>query len=492
MNTLAIILWLVAAPTEHIRCAEYVARINAAGERAGALIADGLAGDDPAAQSAAMQAAHDFYDTRRLAALLPTVSPPVQVALLGLLARRGDPVAMPSVVALARSANTEVRAAALRALGPLGDASVVRLLAEAAANGETAARQALLELRRGDVGAAMVAEWASPPLQKELARALAQRAEPATVGPMMKLYLETGNETLREALRQVCQRSRSAAEPVLAALTEGNAGALLPVCGGLVDPRVRVVLRRVGGRALCGTKDPELVPELIELARVSDDAAVRALAFRAAARLSKGAASFRQLLALAKGPEEKRLVLAGLAALRDAEALKMALSLCEDVEVGAEAAEAARQLREALAKPEWLTNWEVAGPYRQEGKNFSQLFEIVFPPETEEVGAVRWKVLPAESPVDLQKALGDGEQCVAYARTRVLSDKEQPARLEIGSDDGVKVWWNGQPVFARNVARLLTPGEEKVNVTLRPGVNTLMLKITQNNLGWAFCVRLVK
>lgn len=348
MNALAFILLLAASEPEHIRSMEYVARINGNG----ALIAEGITSNDPAAQSAALQAAHDFKDTAMLAGLLAKVSPTMQISLVGLLARRGDPVAMPAVAALARSADADVRAAALRALGPLGDASVVRLLAEAAVNGEKAARQSLLELHRGDVAGAMLSELSSAKLQAEVARALAQRAEPTAVAAMVKLYLDTKSDVLREALSTVCQRSKSAAEPVLNALAAGNAEALLPVCGELVDPRVRAALRAAGGRALCATRDPELVPDLIAVARDNSDASLRVLAFRSAARLARDAETFKQLLMLAKRPEEKKLVLAGLAGLSNQAALDVVSSLLNDADVRAEATQATREIQAAMGGKE--------------------------------------------------------------------------------------------------------------------------------------------
>ena len=93
--------------------------------------------------------------------------------------------------------------------------------------------------------------------------------------------------------------------------------------------------------------------------------------------------------------------------------------------------------------------------------------------------------------MDLLKPIG-GEQCVAYVRTYAYSPQEQPARLELGTDDGVKVWLNGVLVHAYNVARPLQIGSDKVNVNLKTGWNTLVMKITQNNLGWEFCARVVQ
>jgi hypothetical protein len=122
---------------------------------------------------------------------------------------------------------------------------------------------------------------------------------------------------------------------------------------------------------------------------------------------------------------------------------------------------------------------------------------MVFPPETASAGGVKWQALPLgpdpKRPwvMDLLKALG-GDQRVGYARTWVHCDEEQPARLELGTDDGVKVWFNHSVVHTNNVFRGLQPGSDKVKVTLVPGWNPLLLKVTQLNQGWAFCARFVK
>jgi hypothetical protein len=92
--------------------------------------------------------------------------------------------------------------------------------------------------------------------------------------------------------------------------------------------------------------------------------------------------------------------------------------------------------------------------------------------------------------INLASIIG-GNDCAAYLRTNVWSAKEQEAILELGSDDGVKVWLNGQLVHANNVMRGIGPGQDKVKVTLKQGWNTLMLKVTQGGGDWAACVRLV-
>ena len=91
--------------------------------------------------------------------------------------------------------------------------------------------------------------------------------------------------------------------------------------------------------------------------------------------------------------------------------------------------------------------------------------------------------------VDLQSLIG-GDDCAAYLRNNIWSDKPQEAVLELGSDDGVKVWLNGELVHSNNVMRGVKPGEDKVKVNLKRQWNELLLKVTNGAGGWGASVRL--
>jgi len=90
--------------------------------------------------------------------------------------------------------------------------------------------------------------------------------------------------------------------------------------------------------------------------------------------------------------------------------------------------------------------------------------------------------------VDLKKAIG-GDQCVAYIRTYVWSQKAQAARLDAGSDDGVKVWLNDELIHMKNVSRGVEPGADKITVRLKEGMNALLMKISQGSGGWGACAQ---
>ena len=232
------------------------------------------------------------------------------------------------------------------------------------------------------------------------------------------------------------------------------------------------------------------------------------------------------------GSDEKKLVLGGLAGVRHPGALRIIMDHIDDPAVKdeavvaamgvaqaiagarpADAKEAAQKIEKKAASPElrnqagnlikavngfddFIVAWQVAGPYTQGNRNHSQLFDIVFAPETA-ASDVKWSLMPAGTDpkrpwiLDLLK-LYPGDSRAAYVRTWIHSEKKQAVVLEMGSDDGVKAWLNGKLIHANSVARAAVPGSDKAHITLEQGANRLMLKITQNVGPWEFCVRMRK
>jgi len=91
--------------------------------------------------------------------------------------------------------------------------------------------------------------------------------------------------------------------------------------------------------------------------------------------------------------------------------------------------------------------------------------------------------------VDLADVVG-GDHCVVYLKTRVYVPKEQPVLLDIGTDDGIKLWVNGEQVHANNAVRGLVPDQDRAVARLRQGWNDFLAKITQHTLGCGACIRL--
>ncbi len=534
--------------------------------------------------------------TKAFAGLLKRVSPDTKARLIQALAARGDAEALDAIKNAVGGDNEAVRVAALKALGTLGDASVVPTLAlkaaEASDEEQEAARASLARLKGSQVnevilqqieesGAAVSVELIgaleergaadTAPTMLELGKnaesedvrataidALGSLAGKDMLGDVVDLIRNARNESImqagRNALVAMCERvgdRESCARVVVAGLKDAGveaSSALLSVCGRLGGPRALRALRNATEsdepsvkdaaiRALAGTSDPRAAEHLLEIARETSSARHRALCLRGYVRLVAAredidlvakARKYRQAMELANRTAERRLVLSQLPQVPTTATLEMAEKCLEDEELKEEAAMAMvgiaeglassnrkaavgaikdvlevsrndavkKRAREALDEVQkyagYIQDWLLAGPYTEKGKGDSELFDTVFPPEKEDAG-VDWRRIHLSGAehivVDLDERLG-GKDRVAYLRADVWSKSERKARLELGSDDGIKAWLNGSVVHANNTNRGISPGQDQANVTLEKGWNTLLLKITQGGGNWAASARL--
>ena len=147
----------------------------------------------------------------------------------------------------------------------------------------------------------------------------------------------------------------------------------------------------------------------------------------------------------------------------------------------------------------YIRTWLLLGPFPNAD---DKGFDTAFPPEGEAVdlrkaytgtrGPVRWRRHTApENAVRLHLLLEPSEDVVAYAVCWVHSPRSRAASLELGSDDGCKVWVNRKAVFALHEERAATPRQNIVPIHLRRGANELLLKIEQGKADWEFYVELV-
>jgi HEAT repeat protein len=326
---------------------------------------------------------------------------------------------------------------------------------------------------------------------------------------------------------------------------------LLRVLGRIGDDSALPTLRTALGsreadihdaaiRALSDWPTSEPVGDLLKVAQTAESPRYRILALRGFVRLlgleSERSADetvdlYKKAMELAGEAAEKKRVLSGLAATKSLAALNMAAEYLDDLALHMEAESAAVQIaqatcgtdpqrtKEVLEKvvqatkqealrqqareilnqierfDDFIVAWRVSGPYTKDVQ-VRELFDVAFGPE-QEGQEVQWRPISAgtnsQQPwlVELDKdpALA-GDNRVAYLYTRIWSPKGQKARLELGSDDGVKVWLNGQLVHANNVERGAEPGQDRADVTLIEGRNLVLVKLTQGGGQWALCMRL--
>ena len=330
-----------------LHLAAFAGVIRASGDDGLPLLISALTGSSESSRQAALRLVSDLPVTgvaQAFATLLPVVPPPIQTALLNGWMQRPEPPSLAVIVPLMPSASPEVRLAAIRALGRVGDHTVVLPLLElAAAAGpeQTAARLALTQAPRDDVAARLIAGLDNPrsEIRVEAARALGERGEKRAIPALLELaggedpavrpaalralillvddrHLAalvglvshaTDDAPRAEALRALTlayerlqpSSGSVALRPLMQALAGGSVEtrvALLSVCGSLTAEETRAALRSAlngadpeiraaAVRSMGRTVDLEMLPDLIQLARDDAEEEFRDLATKACVRL---------------------------------------------------------------------------------------------------------------------------------------------------------------------------------------------------------------
>jgi hypothetical protein len=477
------------------------------------LLLGGLAADrspeEVAAALASLRQMKGATTDPALVAALPASPPVLRVALIKVLAEREARSAVAALLEQAADADAKVSEAAFAALASLGRAEdLPRLARLLLACKHDSAREAAVRA----VGAAAQQVPDVAHRADALTALLPEARDSASRCLLLRALGSIGNHAAFTALRD--------------ALTGNDARA-----------------RDTALRAFATWPDATPTSLLLDFAAAATEPVPRALALRAALRLADLVAAdaetpppqvlewFAQAAKAARTPDERKLLLAGLAGLKHPAALPLARPYLDDAELQAEAGlavvqiaatltamgqrdaakaalarvvasvtdpalqERAKAAAQALEAPaEYVLDWQICGPYSEDGKECQQLYAVVFDPEKPGT-TPEWRLLPAGSAQGGNLVRVDpvmsGNHRVAYARTWLISAREQPARFELGFDDGGKVWLNEAVVCEANTAGACVPGAHQADVTLRQGANLLFLKLTQHSGPWHFCLRLV-
>ena len=164
--------------------------------------------------------------------------------------------------------------------------------------------------------------------------------------------------------------------------------------------------------------------------------------------------------------------------------------------------------RLVMAPPEddtwnWITNYHVLGPFPLEGNDDADVeapgFIQDFGPEanpTADVeyesvdGSVRWRATQADiaAELDFLKEFATTEDVVCYARMVVVSPDDRTVELSLGSNDGAKVWVNGEEVFNLYTGRGLEKHQNKIDVNLHEGENLVLVKVANLGASWGLAL----
>lgn len=414
------------------------------------------------------------------------------------LAARRVTNALPVLTKALKDLNSPVRLTAIQAVGVLGGPTQLEALLDTLA-------LAGHELERNACVTAIVA--------------ISQRSEnvDGRLQPLLRFY-ETASPAAKMELLTVLGRlgGPRALRAVTAAARNGDDA-----------------LRARAIDVLASWPDATALDAVLAIARETNDPTRRAVALRGYLRMLESGdqmtpvqrlEGYQQAWGLATATAERKLILSGVAGLADPAALKVAEPALKDPELRNEAGLAVARIAQlivtnspslareavdrlqplALAAPvqaqarqvlaflergeDFIPTWKMAGPFLQPDATEKELFDIAFPAEKGDP-SVAWRTINAEDGVVLLEQLIGGDNRVAYLRATVSVPAASKAQLQIGSDDGVKLWLNGVVVLARNVTRGYLAGEDTIEVELKPGANILLAKVTQGSGGWRFGCR---
>lgn len=84
---------------------------------------------------------------------------------------------------------------------------------------------------------------------------------------------------------------------------------------------------------------------------------------------------------------------------------------------------------------------------------------------------------------------GNVDNAVVYLYRRIDAEREIKLPASLGSDDGVRLWLNGELVVDRHIGRALVPEDDSFVLTLVPGANHLFVKVSNFTGAYAFQVQ---
>lgn len=147
--------------------------------------------------------------------------------------------------------------------------------------------------------------------------------------------------------------------------------------------------------------------------------------------------------------------------------------------------------------PAFAQDWLVNGYYRPADPRLTLAIDflgaepLVVASEGDIVGDKAWVKVPSiADALDLGRVFGFPVDSAAYAYVCIYSPATQPGVLLLGSDDGVKIWLNGELIWTNETYRRMIPDQDSVPITLSKGWNRLLVKISQGGGAWRLAARI--
>ena len=162
---------------------------------------------------------------------------------------------------------------------------------------------------------------------------------------------------------------------------------------------------------------------------------------------------------------------------------------------------------DGLARDQFMKKWLILDPIRIEANGDSnapseQTQEDAFVADQVDVSNFQatvnvsgkdheWLLLEHKyGVIDLTDEFGESSM-ITYAWAQIEMPEEKEVVLGIGSDDGVKVWLNGELVHEYWVCRGVGVDNDRIPFKFKKGMNQLVIKVQNQGGPWGFCCRLM-
>lgn len=156
-------------------------------------------------------------------------------------------------------------------------------------------------------------------------------------------------------------------------------------------------------------------------------------------------------------------------------------------------------------KRDFIQQWYILGPFPNPRKSETDrrgLDSVYIPESVVDLTRlyfgingkpIRWKCYntPVDGYFSLNDKIDPSELVITYALTYIYSPDNRKISCFMGSDDGIKVFFNDKTVYRYTGIRVAQPDQAEVELKMKPGWNKLLLKIENNFGGYGFYARVL-
>ena len=393
----------------------------------------------------------------------------------------------PEAVALLRKrfeseTDADVKSAIANAFGKLGDQDALPLLIAAMkdANAPESVRDATLASVE-TIGSEVALKGLLDLLESGT---LATDRQPRVVSALGRFKSESASVALIRSLKNNSAAVRAAAADAIGKVGKKETAAA-PLRALLTDAAEEVQKSAIA--ALGALKDTEAVEALITAANTEKTSFE---ASNALAAMPDARALSVYLRGLAdKSGDLRRASSTAIASLRD-NAAPFLQKLADRKELNPAALP---ELRKIFASVKPILDWQVLGEFPIKAR---QPFSVEKPVDLTvkypgfKDDPIGWKSVKASprGEVDLTKHYNADNELAVFAYAEIDSPNERKASFNIGSDDTLTVWINGEKVYDFQDSRSYSPDAATFDAGLVSGKNRILVKCGNHGGPWAFSV----